>query len=176
MKNINKILIFLILLSAIISIDLIAKGYFDYKVLNFIDGFISIDGNAHNYGAGFSILQNAIVFFVILACLFIGAFILYEIKTKDRRKSWLYYISASLILGGTIGNMIDRIAFGYVRDFIKLEFINFPIFNIADSALTIGVILIAIYLIFIYSKEEKSNNEVKQNDNEKIVNQEDNNA
>ena len=85
--------------------------------------------------------------------IFIAIFIWYEIATKNKDKHFLYYISAGLILGGTIGNAVDRVALGYVRDFINLEFMNFPIFNIADMALTFGVIILAIYLLFIYEKE-----------------------
>lgn len=147
-----------IVLVVVISLDLITKSIFDGKTMPFIEGFIGIVGTAHNYGAGFSILQNATVFFVILAILFIGIFITYEIFTKNKKKHFLYYISAGLILSGTIGNAVDRVAFGYVRDFINLEFMNFPIFNIADMALTIGVTILAIYLIFIYEKEKVAQN------------------
>ncbi len=147
-----------IVLGVIIALDLIAKSAFDGKIIPFIKGFVGIVGTAHNYGAGFSILQNATVFFVILATLFIGAFITYEIFTRNKKKHFLYYISAGLILGGTIGNAIDRVALGYVRDFINLEFMDFPIFNIADMALTVGVIILAIYLIFIYDKEKTEQN------------------
>ena len=60
-----------------------------------------------------------------------------------------------LVLGGVIGNFIDRLHLKYVIDMIQLDFINFNIFNIADSAITVGIILIFIYLIFFSDKDEK---------------------
>lgn len=61
-----------------------------------------------------------------------------------------------MILGGGIGNFYDRVAFGYVRDFIYTDFMRFPTYNVADSFLTVATILIAIYAIFIMPKEISS--------------------
>jgi signal peptidase II len=64
----------------------------------------------------------------------------------------------SLIIAGGIGNIIDRVKFGYVRDFVYLEIIDFAVFNVADSCLTIGCILIIIYVLwdfFSTTKKEK---------------------
>lgn len=69
-----------------------------------------------------------------------------------------------MIFGGAIGNLYDRIAFGYVRDFIKLDFMNFPIFNIADSFLCVGVFLFCIFLIFVEARSGKINLQVTPND------------
>ena len=54
-----------------------------------------------------------------------------------------------MIISGALGNLIDRLFLGYVRDFVKLDFVDFAIFNVADSAITIGTILFFIYFIFI---------------------------
>ena len=67
-----------------------------------------------------------------------------------------------LILAGAVGNIVDRIALGYVRDFIYFELIDFAVFNFADSCLTVGTIVLIIYLLFFYSKDEKSIEERKQ--------------
>ncbi|MBO7526901.1 MAG: signal peptidase II, partial [Clostridia bacterium] len=71
-----------------------------------------------------------------------------------KKKNVLYSISLGMILSGAICNLLDRITFGYVRDFIKLDFINFPIFNIADSAICVGVFLFCIFFIFYVQKKE----------------------
>lgn len=62
----------------------------------------------------------------------------------------------ALVLGGIIGNFIDRLHLKYVIDMLQLDFIHFNIFNIADSAITVGVVIIFIYLIFIADKEEQN--------------------
>ena len=74
-----------------------------------------------------------------------------------------------LILGGLFGNLIDRIAFGYVRDFVHLDFMSFPVFNVADIALTVGCICFIIYVLFCnpFGEEEQKTaqgEKVSQND------------
>ena len=70
-----------------------------------------------------------------------------------------------MILGGTIGNVIDRIVFGGVRDFISLKFMNFAIFNVADMGITIGAVLLCVYIIVSMFKGDKAkdNKEIKEN-------------
>jgi len=77
--------------------------------------------------------------------------VLLIIEFKLKINNFWYKAAFILIFSGAMGNFIDRVFFGYVRDFIKLDFINFAIFNIADSALTIGTICAFIYVLFYYS-------------------------
>ena len=96
----------------------------------------------HNRGAAFGILKNQLFVFVVISLLAI-ALILYHLK--DKKRSLLSSISLSLILGGAAGNLIDRLRFGFVVDF--LDFRVWPVFNIADSAITIGVVLLTWELL-----------------------------
>lgn len=96
----------------------------------------------HNRGAAFGILKNQLFVFVVISLFAIGL-ILYHLKDKNR--SFLSGISLSLILGGAAGNLIDRLRFGFVVDF--LDFRVWPVFNLADSAITIGVILLSWELL-----------------------------
>lgn len=102
-----------------------------------------------NYGAAYSILQNQQGFFTIVTLLVLTVAIWYFIK-HIRGSLWLLS-SLSLVIAGGMGNFIDRIRLGYVVDMFHLDFIDFPVFNVADMCLTVGVVV-----LFIYSmKEEK---------------------
>ena len=98
-----------------------------------------------NYGAAFNIFSGSRVFLSFISITFtIILFYLILRKTKKNNHELFAY---SFILGGTIGNGIDRLFKGFVIDFINLNFINFPVFNIADISINIGFLLI-IYRIY----------------------------
>jgi len=95
-----------------------------------------------NFGIGFGLLNNpASRWILILTTVIIIGVILYYYR--DIPKKYLPVVSTSLILGGAIGNLIDRFLFGFVIDFIDFRF--WPAFNIADSGVTIGVIGLIVY-------------------------------
>ena len=140
----------------VVAIDQLSK----WAVVQFMELFESIpviEGWLHitssrNTGAAFSILQNKQWFLIPLSILVI-VFIIYYIYKE--RKNKLFSFSLALVLGGAVGNLIDRIITGSVVDFIDVRIINFAIFNIADSAITIGVTLLIIDIIFFQKKIEK---------------------
>ncbi|AXX73451.1 signal peptidase II [Weissella confusa] len=108
-----------------------------------IPGIIELT-NLRNSGAAWSIFEGQQTFFTIItivAIIVIGYFI------WQYRKNILMLIGLSLIMAGTIGNFIDRLRQGYVVDMFETTFINFPIFNIADMCLTIGVIWLIICIL-----------------------------
>jgi len=98
-----------------------------------------------NYGAAFNILSGSRVFLSLISIIF-SILLIYLIFRKNTLNSFDLY-SYSFILGGTIGNGIDRIYKGFVVDFINLNIINFPVFNIADVSINIGFIIL-LYNIF----------------------------
>ncbi len=101
----------------------------------------------HNTGIAFGLFKNAGVVFIVIpaiAVILLG-YNIYYYKNNEEKLSRLYIVAFSLILGGAAGNLIDRILFGYVIDFI--DFQVWPVFNIADSAITIGAVIIAIKCI-----------------------------
>ena len=102
-----------------------------------------------NPGAAWGMLEGQFYFFVLIT---IAALTLFGFWAKDndfKRKPW-YSVALVLLIGGTIGNFIDRARFRYVIDFIDVYIFtyDFPIFNVADMALTIGVFLFAVDLVF----------------------------
>ena len=98
-----------------------------------------------NYGAAFNIFSGSRLFLSLISILF-SIILIYLILRKNTLNSFDLY-SYSFILGGTIGNGIDRIYKGFVVDFINLNIINFPVFNIADISINIGFIFL-LYNIF----------------------------
>lgn len=110
---------------------------------------------AENRGAAFSILQDQRVFFIIVTIIMLSVLAYIYFKMKNITK--LSKLAISMIAGGAIGNLIDRVRFGFVVDFIDVRFgsfYNFPIFNIADSFVVCGTILMIILILF--NKFEKS--------------------
>jgi len=98
-----------------------------------------------NYGAAFNIFSGSRIFLSLISILF-SIILIYLIFRKNTLNSLDLY-SYSFILGGTIGNGIDRIYKGFVVDFINLNIINFPVFNIADISINIGFFFL-LYNIF----------------------------
>ena len=98
-----------------------------------------------NTGAAFGMLSNNTWFLIGFTAVFIVAFVLFDIFNHS--KNWFYRIGYVLVLAGAIGNLIDRIMFGFVRDFIAISFFPF-IFNVADIFVTVGTVLLMIYVLF----------------------------
>ncbi|ADK14139.1 MULTISPECIES: signal peptidase II [Clostridium] len=105
-----------------------------------------------NKGAAFGILQGKLYFLTIITIIVVGGMIFYIIKYKPSEK--LIRISFSLIISGALGNLMDRMVYKYVVDFISVHYKDiyyFPVFNIADVMVVVGTALLAFYLL----KEEK---------------------
>lgn len=111
--------------------------------ISVVDGILSL-AHIRNYGAAWSMLLGQIGFFVIISTVSLALMAFFFWKFRNRP---LYLTGLSLMIGGTIGNFIDRLRLGYVVDMFQLDFINFPIFNVADCALTIGVAVILIAML-----------------------------
>ncbi|MEY1792825.1 signal peptidase II [Streptococcus pyogenes] len=113
------------------------------EVKSFIPGIVSLT-YLQNNGAAFSILQDQQWFFVVITVLVIG-YAIYYLATHPHLNIWKQ-LALLLIISGGIGNFIDRLRLAYVIDMIHLDFMDFAIFNVADSYLTVGVILLVICL------------------------------
>jgi len=147
---INKIqtkLYFFSLSIFIVLIDQFTKYLMFYKKKLFInkDFLLFKLDFVKNYGAAFNIFSGSRVFLSLIS-IFFSILLIYLIFRKNSLNSFDQY-SYSFILGGTIGNGIDRILKGFVIDFINLNIINFPVFNIADISINIGFIFL-LYNIF----------------------------
>ena len=100
-----------------------------------------------NRGAAHGILQGQVWFFIpvtIIVCIFLVFFLLKNRKKAGLTMRW----GLALVLAGAIGNLFDRIAYGYVIDMIEVTFIEYPVFNLADNMVVIGTALFALYILF----------------------------
>ena len=118
-----------------------------------IANFFSISSH-RNRGAAWGILAGQQFVFYIITAFGVSA-ILY-LMFQEKGKSKFALTTYSLLLAGALGNFIDRVRLGYVVDMFQLEFIDFPIFNIADICLTVGVGALFLYILIVERKKEKS--------------------
>ena len=139
----NKKLNYLIIISFFCIIDQLSKNYINYnfhKLLN-RDLIIFTIEFVRNYGAAYNLLNGSRLFLSFISV--ISSIILFYFIFISENK-FINRYSFSFILSGCIGNGIDRIFNGYVIDFIKIKLIDFPVFNIADLAINIGVIILIL--------------------------------
>lgn len=140
---------------AVIVLDLLLKAYAEENLrgqsVTLIKGLLSMT-YVENRGAAFGIFQGGIPFFIVLTILIFPAF--FYALYRGREGHFFFRLSMALLIGGTAGNFVDRVKLGYVRDMLNFDFIVFPVFNIADSALTVGAVLLCVYFIFIYKEPD----------------------
>lgn len=144
--------------AALLVIDQITKylvvSHFSMgESIPLIPGIINLT-YIHNRGAAFGVFQNQTIPFILITvfALVLGVWVLYKRYFNNSIMDW----AILLIISGGAGNLIDRVfRQGNVVDFIETAFMEFPIFNIADCAVTVGAILMVIYLVFdmLFSKK-----------------------
>ena len=170
MKNKKLVLsiILTILGSAFVfAVDILSK-YFIFSVLRnvgdsveIIPGFFNFV-HVENNGAAWGIFADKQILLIIISVAVLAVYLTFYIlrlKKLKNKISLTLSISVALVAGGCLGNLFDRIFLGYVRDFINLQFMSFPVFNFADICVCLSVVFLLIYFIFIFSKED----EIKQN-------------
>lgn len=123
--------------------------------LSVIDGLFNIT-YVNNHGAAFGIMDGKVIFIVVVSVL-IFAYLIYEIRKEAHSK--LITTSISFVIGGLLGNLFDRVLYGHVIDFFDFNFFghDFAIFNVGDSFIVIGTILLAIGFLL----EERNANKNK---------------
>ena len=137
-----------IIISSVLFLDQLTK-FIATRQLYLHESVAVIKGVLHltlvyNRGAAFGIFKNQILLFIVTSLTAI-VFIVLKLHKQHSRKLSCQTVSLCLILGGAVGNLIDRIFFGYVIDFIDLRV--WPVFNVADSAITIGAVLLGISIL-----------------------------
>ncbi|OGX45329.1 MAG: signal peptidase II [Omnitrophica WOR_2 bacterium RIFCSPLOWO2_12_FULL_51_8] len=134
------------IIAAVLFLDqsskfLISRNLFLHQSIPVIRGVFHLS-LVHNRGAAFGMLKNQLWLFILAS---VSAVILASFGLKSGKRPRIYRVSLALILAGAIGNLIDRVSCGYVIDF--LDFRVWPVFNLADSAITIGAVLLGYQVL-----------------------------
>lgn len=148
---------------AVLLIDMLTKHYlYGIPARSILGNFLWIEPK-FNDGIAFSMFEGKSYIFAIIglvACVGIAWLII----SKSIFDTKLAKLGLGLVMGGTLGNVLDRLTLGGVRDFLSLRFIHFPVFNVADLAIVVGVILICIFVIVVGNKKGKEKSEKTEQD------------
>lgn len=107
-----------------------------------------------NSGAAWGMLSGKINLFLVFTVIVMLIVTYVIINLPATRKYTPLLITCTLLVSGAVGNFIDRVRFGYVRDFIYFKLINFPVFNVADCYVTVSVALLIILILFVYKEDD----------------------
>lgn len=142
----------------LIAGDQISKYYAilllkDQPPYSVVDGVFELH-YLENNGAAFGILQGQKFFFLFIASIIIGMILYVLFKMPYQKKYIKLHLTLVLIASGAIGNLIDRVRFNYVVDFLYFSLINFPVFNVADIYVTVAAFFLVILLLFVYKETD----------------------
>ena len=160
---IKKSFAFLIPAAVLILIDQLTK-LSAVRLLKGSDPVILI-GNVlellyvENKGAAFGMMNGMKYFFIILAVIIFAAVYICFIRLSDKKSFIPLKACLVLIASGAIGNVIDRLKYGYVVDFIYFKLIDFPVFNFADICITSAAVLLVILFLFVYKDDDITPNQ-----------------
>lgn len=143
MKKIGIISLVFIIIDFIVKI-IINNNMNVYDSISIIPSFFSIT-YVRNIGAAFSIMENSRILFIAIGIAAI--YLIWRFLIKDKELNKYYVFSYSMLMGGIIGNMIDRIIYGYVIDYLSFNIFgySFPIFNLADTFIVVSIIMLLLY-------------------------------
>ena len=109
-----------------------------------------------NRGAAWGMLQGRLSILSFVTVFLLILFLWLSFRVPEGKRFIPIYLVFLFIIAGAVGNLIDRMVFGYVTDFIYFSLINFPIFNVADIYVTCSVIVLVILVLFVYTDDELS--------------------
>lgn len=155
MKKILPISLLFVVIDQIVKILVISKLALQQSI-TIINNFFNIT-YVRNTGAAWSILSGNVLLLIMISVLALVAIYYYLIKDKELNK--IDIVSYSMLIGGIIGNLIDRVVHGYVIDYLDFKIFNynFPIFNVADTLIVISIIIIGISLLVGEYREQNRN-------------------
>ena len=143
MKRLGILSLIFIIIDFVIKI-IVDKCMNIYDAIKVIPNFFNIM-YVRNTGAAFSIMENSRVLFIVIGI--VALYLIWRFLIKDKDLNKYYIVIYSMLIAGIIGNMIDRIIYGYVIDYLSFNIFgySFPVFNIADIFIVVSVIILIIY-------------------------------
>ena len=159
-------IISLVIAAVSVAADQIIKFIVDGNIalnehIDVIPGVVSLT-HIRNAGAAWSMMEGKTWFLVLMPIAVIAAALVYMYRHRGGSK--LMMVSLALVMGGGIGNLIDRVRMHEVIDYIKCELFDFPIFNLADICVVVGAIMFCVYMMF-FEESAKKDIKKKQSDN-----------
>ncbi len=154
---------YLLIFDLVLAIALLCfDQYTKFLAVNRLKGqssYVLIEGALEfayleNRGSAFGMLQNQKVLLISVAIVFMSLIVYVLCKIPTAAKYNILHVILTFVLAGGIGNLIDRISYEYVIDFIYFSLIDFPIFNVADCYIVVGTILLFLLFMFKYKEEE----------------------
>lgn len=150
-KTIIKIIFIVFIIGIVFILDQYTKYLIEENIklnesVNLIKNFFNLT-YVRNTGAAFSILSGKVNLLIIISWM-IFFYLIYEIYMNIKENIYPYFIA--VLIGGLVGNLYDRIVFGYVRDFLDFNILgyDYPVFNISDMFVVLGVILLTVHILF----------------------------
>ncbi len=157
-KPVANLIIDLIFMILLVAWDQYTKAWAvsnlkEKPAISLISGVLELN-YLENKGAAFGMLQNQRIFFIFVAIIILSCIVYILIKAPCKDRYFILHLLLSLIAGGAVGNMIDRVTLNYVVDFIYVKIIDFPIFNFADIYVTVSTFVLIIVLLFVYKDND----------------------
>lgn len=148
----------LLLAAALVVLDQLVKGWIQqviplYGTRSLLPGLLELT-YVQNTGAAFSIFREHTWILALISAL--ASLAMLVLLLRRTLPDLLGQLSLSLVLGGAVGNLIDRCLHGFVVDMFNLQFMSFAVFNVADIAISVGGVLLCIYVLFFWRKSEES--------------------
>lgn len=148
--------------AVIMLVLLLADQFTKYLALSRLKGspaVVLIDGvlelqYVENTGMAFSLFRDKKIFILIMGCIVMAVILFFLFRIPDSRRFRIVHILLAALIAGALGNMIDRIRFDFVVDFISFVLIHYPVFNVADCYIVVSAIILFILFMFVYKEEE----------------------
>lgn len=166
-KRTKMLLIDVVVMLVLLGLDQLTKylaiiNLKNHPTVVLWDGVLELN-YLENRGSAFGMLQNQKFFILFIGVVFLAVILFFLFKLPEEKKFCTVHILLSTIVAGGVGNMIDRLRFDYVVDFISFVLIHFPIFNVADCYIVVATIVLFLLFLFVFKEKDLEFLSFKQN-------------